>query len=115
MLEAKFGRSSKPSPRILVVTNSKFYIVTQMIANHQVQISVERAVTLGAIKFIGTSAFRDDWFSLGVGSPQEADPLLNCVFKTEMFTHLQRAMPAGFSLKTGETIEYAKKPARCKW
>jgi myosin-1 len=35
---------------------------------------------------------------------------MNCVFKTEMFTHMQRAMPGGFNLKIGETIEYAKKP-----
>lgn len=110
ILEAKFGRSSKPSPRILLVTNSKVYIVTQMLANNQVQIVVERAVPLGAIKFISASTARDDWFSLGVGSPQEADPLINCVFKTEMFTQMQRVMPAGFNLKLGETIEYAKKP-----
>lgn len=110
ILEAKFGRSSKPSPRILIVTNSKFYIVAQVFANNQVQIVVERAVPLGAIKFISASTARDDWFSLGVGSPQEADPLMNCVFKTEMFTQMQRVMPAGFNLKIGETIEYAKKP-----
>ncbi|KAK2761062.1 myosin i myo5 [Colletotrichum kahawae] len=112
ILEAKFGRSSKPSPRILVVTNSKFYIVAQMLVNHQPQISVERSMPLGAIKFIGTSTARDDWFSLGVGSPQEADPLLNCVLKTEMFTQMQQVMPGGFSLKIGEVIEYAKKPGK---
>ncbi|KAI0474079.1 P-loop containing nucleoside triphosphate hydrolase protein [Xylariaceae sp. FL0804] len=112
ILEAKFGRSSKPSPRILVVTNSKFYVVAQALVNNQVQISTERAVPLGAIKFIGTSTSRDDWFSLGVGSPQEADPLLNCVLKTEMFTQMQRAMPGGLNLKIGDSIEYAKKPGK---
>lgn len=112
LLEAKFGRSSKPSPRIIIVTNSKFYTVSQMLANNQVQIVVERAVPLGAIKFVGASTARDDWFSLGVGSQQEADPLMNCVFKTELFTQMQRVMPAGFNLKMGETIEYAKKPGK---
>ncbi|WYZ44079.1 hypothetical protein EsH8_VII_000515 [Colletotrichum jinshuiense] len=112
VLEAKFGRSSKPSPRTLIVTNSKFYIVAQMLVNGQPQISVERSVPLGAIKFIGASTARDDWFSLGVGSPQEADPLLNCVLKTEMFTQMQRVMPGGFNLKIGEVIEYAKKPGK---
>lgn len=110
VLEAKFGRSSKPSPRIIIITNSKYYIVSQMIANNQLQIVVERAMPLGAIKFISTSTARDDWFSLGVGSPQEADPLLNCVLKTEMFTQMQRVMPGGFNLKISEQIEYAKKP-----
>lgn len=112
VLEAKFGRSSKPSPRIIIVTNSKYYVVSQVLANNQVQIVVERAFPLGAIKFVGSSTARDDWFSLGVGSQQEADPLMNCVFKTEMFTQMQRVMPAGFSLKMGETIEYAKKPGK---
>ncbi|KAH7133438.1 P-loop containing nucleoside triphosphate hydrolase protein [Dactylonectria estremocensis] len=110
ILEAKFGRSSKPVPRVIIVTNSKFYVIVQMLVNGQRQISVEKSVPLGAIKFIGTSNSRDDWFSLGIGSPQEPDPLMNCVLKTEMFTQMQRVMPGGFSLKIGETIEYAKKP-----
>jgi myosin-1 len=112
ILEAKFGRSSKPSPRIIVVTNSKFYIIAQMMHQNQVQIVVERSFPLGHIKFIGTSTCRDDWFSLGVGSQQEADPLLNCVLKTEMFTQMQRVMPGGFNLKITESIEYAKKPGK---
>ncbi|KAH6657271.1 P-loop containing nucleoside triphosphate hydrolase protein [Truncatella angustata] len=112
VLESKFGRSSKPSPRTFIVTNSKFYIVAQALVNGQPQVLVERAVPLGAIKFVGASTSRDDWFSLGIGSPQEADPLLNCVFKTELFTQMQRGMPGGFSLKIGESIEYAKKPGK---
>jgi myosin I len=113
VLEAKFGRSSKPSPRILVVTNSKFYIITQMMANNQISIVVERAVPLVSIKFVGASMCRDDWFSLGVGSPQEADPLLNCILKTELFTQMQRVMPGGgFNLQIAESIQYAKKPGK---
>ncbi|RSL52771.1 Myosin-1 [Fusarium duplospermum] len=112
ILEAKFGRSSKPSPRIIVVTNSKFYIIAQMLNNGQPHISAEKSLPLGAIKFIGASTARDDWFSLGIGSPQEPDPLMNCVFKTELFTQMQRAMPGGFNLKIGDTIEYAKKPGK---
>ncbi|CAM1510133.1 Fc.00g004680.m01.CDS01 [Cosmosporella sp. VM-42] len=110
ILEAKFGRSSKPSPRIIVVTNSKFYVVSQMLVNGHPSISAEKSVPLGAIKFIGTSTCRDDWFSLGIGSPQEPDPLMNCLLKTEMFTQMQRVMPGGFNLKISEAIEYAKKP-----
>ncbi|KAI3339970.1 P-loop containing nucleoside triphosphate hydrolase protein [Ustulina deusta] len=112
ILEAKFGRSSKPSPRILILSNSKFYIVAQALVNGQPQISIERSAPLGAIKFISTSTSRDDWFSLGLGSPQEPDPLLNCLLKTELFTHMQRGMPGGFNLKIGETIEYSKKPGK---
>jgi len=112
ILEAKFGRSSKASPRIIIVTNSKYYVVAQMLVQHQVQIVVEKSFPLGAIKFVGTSTARDDWFSLGVGSQQEPDPLLNCLLKTEMFTQMQRVMPGGFNLKIGDSIEYAKKPGK---
>lgn len=109
VLEHKFGRSSKPSPRILVVTNSKFYIVAQVLAQNQVQMVIERMLPLGAIKFISTSTCRDDWVALGVGSPQEPDPLLNCVFKTELLTQMQRVMPGGFHLQIGDSVEYHKK------
>jgi len=110
ILETKFGRSSKPTPRIFVLTRSKFYIVTQHLVQKQVQIAVERAIPLGAIKFISTSTCQDDWFSFGIGSPQEADPLLTCILKTELFTHMQGAMPGGFNLKISDSIEYARKP-----
>ncbi|KAM0329158.1 hypothetical protein ACHAQA_004454 [Verticillium albo-atrum] len=112
ILEAKFGRSSKPSPRTLVVTNSKFYIIAQMLVGGQPQITVERAVPLGAIKGISASNAQDDWFSLLIGSPQEADPLLNCILKTELFTQMQRVMPGGFNLQISEAIQYAKKPGK---
>ncbi|KAL8774614.1 MAG: hypothetical protein Q9194_004007, partial [Teloschistes cf. exilis] len=113
LLEAKFGRSSKPSPRILVMTNRNVYIVLQSFVNRQVSIQAERTIPLGAIKYVSTSSLKDDWFSLGVSSPQEADPLLNCVFKTEFFTQLKMAMPGGGSnLKISEVIEYNKKPGK---
>ena len=71
--------------------------------NRQLSISSERSIPLGAIKFVGTSTLKDDWFSLGVSSPQEPDPLINCVFKTEFFTHLKRAMPGGLNLKIADS------------
>ena len=112
LLVTKFGRSSKPSPRIVVLTNKSIYIVVQSLVNRQLQISAERTVPLGAIKYVGSSTLKDDWFSLGIGSPQEPDPLLNCVFKTELFTHLKMAMPGGLNLKIAESIEYNKKPGK---
>jgi len=80
--------------------------------NNQPTIRAERTIPLGSIKFIGTSTCKDDWFSLGIGSPQEADPLLNCVLKTELFTRMQSSMPGGFNLKISDSIEYAKKPGK---
>lgn len=112
VLEAKFGRSSKPSPRTIVVTNSKFYLIAQLLINGQPQITVERAIPLGSIKFVATSSSRDDWFAIGLGSAQEPDLLMNCVFKTELFTQMQRVMPGGFPLRIADMIEYAKKPGK---
>jgi len=63
----------------------------------------ERSIPLGVIRFVGTSTLKDDWFSLGVGSQQEPDPLLNCVFKTELFTHLKNAIPGGLNLKIADS------------
>jgi len=71
--------------------------------DRQLQISAERTITLGSIKYVSTSTLKDDWFSLGVSSPQEADPLLNCIFKTEFFTHLKMAMPGGLNLKIADS------------
>ena len=104
LLVAKFGRSSKPSPRILVMTNKAVYIVLQAIVNRQLQISSERTIPLGAIKYVSCSTLKDDWFSIGIGSPQEPDPLINCVFKTEFFTHLKMVMSGSFNLRLGDSI-----------
>ncbi|KAI9680100.1 MAG: class II myosin [Caeruleum heppii] len=127
-LVTKFGRSSKPSPRILVLvsrvkspvfslahchqTSKNVYIVVQALVNKQLSISSERTVPLGAIRYVGASTLKDDWFSLGIGSAQEPDPLLNCVFKTEFFTHLRMAMPGGLDLRIADSIEYNKKPGK---
>ncbi|MCJ1380833.1 class II myosin [Xylographa soralifera] len=112
LLVAKFGRSSKPSPRILVLTSKNVYIIVQSMVERQLRISSERTIPLGSIRYVSTSTLKDDWFSLGIGSAQEPDPLLNCVFKTEFFTHLKMAMPGGLNLKIADSIEYNKKPGK---
>ncbi|KAK2758756.1 class II myosin [Arachnomyces sp. PD_36] len=112
VLVAKFGRSSKPSPRILVLTSKNIYIVVQNMVNQQLAISSERTIPIGAIKFVSTSTLKDDWFSLGVGAQQEPDPLLSCVFKTEFFTHLTNALRGQLNFKIADTIEYNKKPGK---
>jgi myosin-1 len=111
LLVSKFGRSSKPVPRILVLTNRHVYIVAQSIVNNQLVISAERTVPVGAIKSVSTSNLKDDWFSLVIGA-QEPDPLINCVFKTEFFTHLTNVLRGSLTLKIAETIEYHKKPGK---
>lgn len=112
ILVSKLGRSSKPSPRVLVLTNKAVYIVIQQLLNGQLSISAERVIPIGSIKYVSMSNLSDDWFALGVGSAQEPDPFLNCIFKTEFVTHLKKANPHGFDLKIGQTIEYSKKPGK---
>ena len=112
LLVSKFGRSSKPMPRILILTNRSIYIVVQAIVNNQLQISSERTIPVGAVKYIGCSTLKDDWFSLGVSSAQEADPLLSCPFKTEFFLQFKTVSPGGMNLKIGQSIEYNKKPGK---
>ena len=92
-------------------TNRNVYIVAQSVANNQLVIASERTIPIGAIKSVSTSNLKDDWFSLLVGSPQEPDPLISCVFKTEFFTHLTNAL-RGVNLKISDGIEYSKKPGK---
>ena len=87
----------------LFKTTKAVYLVLYAMVNGQLSISSERTIPLGAIQYVGASTLKDDWFSLGVSSPQEADPLLNCVFKTEFFTHLKMAMPGGLNLKIADS------------
>ena len=112
LLVSKFGRSSQRMPRILILTPKATYIVVQQVLNQQLQISVERTIPNGAVKFISCSNLRDDWFVLGVGSPQEPDPLLNCVFKTEFFLQFKTVSPGGINLQIGDNLQFNKKPGK---
>jgi myosin I len=103
LLVSKLGRSSKPEPRTLILTRRNIYIVKQVLVNRQVSIQAERTIPLGSVRFISCTTLRDDWFALGVGSQQEPDPLLNCVFKTEFFTHFMIATRNGTDLRIGNT------------
>ncbi|RVX69689.1 Myosin-1 [Exophiala mesophila] len=112
LLVTKFGRSSKPMPRILVLTNKAVYIVVQNVVQNQLHISSERTIPIGAVKFISTSNLRDDWFALGVGSSAEPDPLISCIFKTEFFLQFKTVAVGGMNLKIGPQLEYNKKPGK---
>ncbi|KAJ8117286.1 hypothetical protein OPT61_g1498 [Boeremia exigua] len=102
-LVSKLGRSSKPEARMLILTKRNVYIVKQVLVNGQVQIQAERTIPVGAIKFVSASKLQDDWFSIGASSPNEPDPLVNCIFKTEFFTHLTNVLRGSLNLQIGET------------
>ena len=111
LLVSKLGRSSKPEARILSLTNKAVYIIKQTAGQQGVQILAERIVPLGALKFVSCSSNKDDWFALGVGSPQEADPLLRCHFKTEFFTHLKNATRGTVPLQIGNAYVHVVRSA----
>ncbi|KAK5133251.1 hypothetical protein LTR08_007985 [Meristemomyces frigidus] len=112
LLVSKLGRSSKPEPRFIILTSKAVYLIKQALVNKQLQIFAERTMPLGAIKFTSTSNLKDDWFALGVGSPQEPDSLINCIFKTEFFTQLRHAARGAAQLQVGESVQYNKKPGK---
>jgi myosin-1 len=102
-LVSKLGRSSKPEARTLILTNKSIYTVKQVMVQRQVQIQTERTIPIGAVRYISCSTLKDDWFSIGVGSPQEPDPLVSCVFKTEFFTQLKTALRGTLDVRIGNT------------
>ncbi|KAK5071793.1 class II myosin [Lithohypha guttulata] len=112
LLVSKFGRSSTRMPRVLILTPKSIYIVVQQVLNNQLQISAERTISNGSVKFISASNLKDDWFVLGVGSPQEPDPLINCVFKTEFFLQFKTVSPGGINLQLADHLQYNKKPGK---
>jgi myosin-1 len=101
ILIASFGRSSKPEPRMLILTNRNVLLVKQVMAKGQVDILVDRSFALGAIRFVACSNLKDEWFAIGLGSAQEPDPFLNCILKTEFFTLLHNATRGSAQLRIG--------------
>ncbi|KAI9668881.1 MAG: class II myosin [Alyxoria varia] len=112
ILISKLGRSAKREPRMLALTGKNIYIIKQAIVKEQLQISSERTIPVGAVKFISVSKLKDDWMGIGVGSAQEPDPLLNCIFKTEFLTHLKNVSRGSVSVKVADVVEYNKKPGK---
>lgn len=102
VLVSKLGRSSKPEPRILVLTGRSVYIVKQIMLNARLSLQVERSIVLGSIKFISASTLKDDWFSLGVGAASEPDPLINCIFKTEFFLQVKQATRGAVNIQIAD-------------
>lgn len=102
VLVSKLGRSSKPEPRFLILTAKSVYLVRQALVNKQLQIAVDRSIPIGAIKFVSISKLKDDWMALGAGSPQEPDPLVNCIFKTEFLTYLKQAVRGGIDIRIAD-------------
>ncbi|PWN49158.1 myosin 1 [Violaceomyces palustris] len=109
LLISKLGRSSKPSPRFLVLTDKALYFVVTQMVNKQVQTTCERKINLGSISSVGLSALRDDWIILNVNNSEEPDPVFHCYFKTELITHLLQRTSGGINVIISNQLEYSKK------
>jgi myosin-1 len=68
-------------------TSQALYIAITQIANGRPTTTLERKIPLMTIRSVGMSNLRDDWIAVNVAS-QEEDPVLTCLLKTELVTHL---------------------------
>ncbi|KAH8102399.1 P-loop containing nucleoside triphosphate hydrolase protein [Cristinia sonorae] len=109
VLVSKIGRSSKPSPRFLVVTQKTLFLIAVQMQGGQTVYTLERKIALSSIRSIAMSNMRDDWLALNLGATEEGDPFISCVFKTELVTHLLRQTNATINVTIGPTVEYTKK------
>ncbi|VDC05805.1 unnamed protein product [Peniophora sp. CBMAI 1063] len=109
LLVSKLGRSSKPSPRFLIVTNKAFHICVTNIVGGAAQTTLERKIPLVTIRSVAMSNLRDDWFVLNTNASEEGDPILHCYFKTELAAVLLTLTQASIQVNIGPVIDYAKK------
>lgn len=129
ILVSKLGRSSRPSPRFLILvsvgtsvigfenmliwdlaqTNGAVYILISQLVQHRPTTTLERKIPLTTVTAVSLSTLRDDWLVLNTRSNEEGDPVIWCVFKTEFVAHLQQQTNGSVSVLIGPTVEYAKK------
>ncbi|KAJ9087552.1 class II myosin [Entomophthora muscae] len=100
-------RSSKPSPRIMIVSSKAIYILVTVMEKKLAQIKLERKVAFGSVNKVSVSTLRDDWLVLHVQG--DIDLVLSSIFKTEICTHLNTASQGRLTIDIASSIEYAKK------
>ncbi|GHJ90026.1 hypothetical protein NliqN6_6428 [Naganishia liquefaciens] len=109
ILVSKFGRTSKLSPRFLIVTEKGVHIVVSTMKDGRLSTMLERKIPLVSIRSVSLSNMRDDWMALNVNVCEEGDPIITCVFKTELVSVLLTLTNASIGVNIGPTIEYNKK------
>ncbi|KAF9434267.1 class II myosin [Entomortierella beljakovae] len=114
ILVSRAMRSSKPSPRTLVLTATNMYLVISQLVGKAITMKCERTIMLNSIKAVSVSHLRDDWmiFSIDTMNPEEGDILLECDFKTELIAHLLQRSGGRISVNIGPTFEYVKKKGK---
>ncbi|CAE6450288.1 unnamed protein product [Rhizoctonia solani] len=109
LLVSKLGRSSKPSPRYIVLTEKAVYLAVTTAKDGRISTTLDRKVQLVTIRSVAMSNLRDDWLALNVNVCEEGDPVISLEFKTEFTASLMKLTRGQTNLLIGPTIEYAKK------
>ncbi|KAJ9092356.1 class II myosin [Naganishia friedmannii] len=109
ILVSKFGRTSKLSPRFLIVTDKGAHIVVSTMKDGRLATMLERKIPLVSIRSVSLSSMRDDWMAFNVNVCEEGDPIITCTFKTELVSVLLTLSNASIGVNIGPTIEYNKK------
>ncbi|TFK77424.1 myosin-1 [Pluteus cervinus] len=109
LLVSKLGRSSKLSPRFLVVTERAVHIVITTERDGQVVNTLERKIPLVTINSIGLSNLRDDWMIINGAISEEGDPVISCYFKTELASNLIKLSKSSINLNIAPVLDYNKK------
>ncbi|PKI83271.1 Myo1p [Malassezia vespertilionis] len=108
LLVSRLGRTSRPSPRFLIMTNHTVYILVTHLVNKMPQTVCERRIPLTAIRSIGLSTLRDDWVILNTGA-DEGDPLLHLDFKTEFVSYVLKGTHGSVHVNIAPQLEYMRK------
>jgi myosin-1 len=84
ILVSKLGRSSKLSPRFIIVTDKAVYFVITAQKDGRVTTNLERKIPIASIRSIAMTNLRDDFVAFNLPPSEEGDPIFTCPFKTEM-------------------------------
>ncbi|KAJ1978049.1 class II myosin [Dimargaris xerosporica] len=113
LLVARPLRSSKPSPRMLVLTNAALYFVISTIERRLLTLRVDKKIPLVTVQSVSTSTLMDDWLvvhlSPEVSREDGGDILLSCPFKTELVTWMRKALHGRLAFEVMPQITYKKK------
>ncbi|QIW95873.1 hypothetical protein AMS68_001391 [Peltaster fructicola] len=127
VLVSKFGKTSKPEPRSLILTKENVYVVKQTQTGKGLETTCDFRTPVSSVRSVSTTNLQDDWFVIHTTNAQEAELLLRCVFKTEFFAHLRfliegrestgrsdtsRLTGRKVTFQVSDTIEYNKKPGK---
>ncbi|KAF8978612.1 class II myosin [Entomortierella lignicola] len=114
LLVSRAMRSSKPSPRTLVLTATNMYLIVTQLVGKVVSMTCERTVMLNTVKSISISHLRDDWmiFHIDTMNPEEGDIILECDFKTELIAHICQRTGGRIGVNIAPNFEYIKKKGK---